>query len=478
MTVISLVAVDLGSVSMPEVQAYQDIIVGSGEGGKYLAWRLGKQGRRTALIERRWIGGSCPNVNCLPSKNEIWSAKVARLVREGDKYGAMSSDFRIDMAKVRQRKREMVEGLVKMHLDRYHDSGVELIMGNACFVAPKTLEVVGADQAPRRFTAERIFLNLGSHAVIPEVPGLAAADPLTNIEALELDVVPDHLIVLGGSYVGLEFAQAHRRFGARVTVIERADRPVWREDADLSNEVAKILQDEGVAILNSAELLGVEGRSGGVVSVRLRRAGVEEVVQGSHILIAAGRLANTEGAGLDVAGVEIDKNGFIVVNERLQTTAPSIWALGDCAGSPQFTHVSLDDFRVVRDNLEGKDRKTTGRLIPYCMYTDPPMARVGLSETEAAKQGLSVRVARLPMSAVLRTRTTGETEGFMKVLVGADDRILGFAMIGAEAGEVTTIVQTAMLANLPYDKLREAIITHPTVAEGIGQVLTALPPLA
>jgi pyruvate/2-oxoglutarate dehydrogenase complex dihydrolipoamide dehydrogenase (E3) component len=461
---------------MAEVHTYQDIIVGSGEGGKYLAWALGKKGRRTALIERRWIGGSCPNVNCLPSKNEVWSAKVAHLVREGEKYGAISSGFRVDMAKVRQRKREMVEGLVKMHLDRFRESGVELAMGNARFVAPKTLEVESADQATRRFTAERIFLNLGSHAVIPDVPGLAAAGPLTNIEALELDVVPEHLIVLGGSYVGLEFAQAHRRFGARVTVIEKADRPAVREDPDLSREIAKFLQEEGVTILNSVELLGVEGRSGEAVSLRLRRAGAEEVVQGSHILVATGRLANTEGVGLEAAGVEIDKRGFIAVDERLQTTAPSVWALGDCAGSPQFTHVSLDDFRVVRDNLEGKDRTTTGRLIPYCMYTDPPMARVGLNEAEAAAQGLSVRVGRLPMSAVLRTRTTGETEGFMKILVGADNRILGFAMIGAEAGEIATIVQTAMLANLPYDKLRDAIITHPTVAEGIGQVLTALPP--
>jgi pyruvate/2-oxoglutarate dehydrogenase complex dihydrolipoamide dehydrogenase (E3) component len=460
---------------MPEVQTYEDVVVGSGEGGKYLAWHLAKRGRRTAVIERKWIGGSCPNVNCLPSKNEVWSAKVAHLVREGEKYGSIVSSFKVDMAKVRQRKREMVEGLVAMHLDRYRESGAQLIMGSARFAGPKTLEVHGADGATRTVTAERIFLNLGSRALVPNAPGLAAAKPLTNIEALDLDVVPDHLIVLGGSYVGLEFAQAHRRFGARVTVIEQSDRLTSREDIDVSKEITKILEDEGIAVLTSAELVGVEGRSGEKVSVRLRRAGGEEILQGSHILVATGRIANTEGVGLDVAGVAIDKRGFVVVDDRLQTTASSIWALGDCAGSPQFTHVSLDDFRVVRDNLEGKDRITTGRLIPYCMYTDPPLARVGLSETQAAEQGVSVRVARLPMAAILRTRTIGEMQGFMKVLVGDDDRILGFVMIGSEAGEVATIVQAAMLGGLTYDRLRDAIITHPTMAEGIGQILTNLP---
>jgi len=351
-----------------------------------------------------------------------------------------------------------------------------LIMGSGRFVAPKTLEVRLNDGGTRVLAGDQVFLNIGTHAAIPGVPGLEAARPLTHIEALELDYLPSHLIVLGGGYVGLELAQAYRRFGSRVTVIEHGPQLMNREDPDVADEVQRILSEEGIGFLIAAETLNVRGRSGEEVSVAVRTTSGEQQIKGSDILAAAGRIPNTAGIGLEEAGVELDGHGYIRVNERLETTASGVWAMGECAGSPQFTHVSIDDFRIIRDNLAGGNRSTRGRLVPYCMFTDPPLARVGLSEGEAKRQGVAVRVARLPMTGVRRTATTDETQGFMKVLVGgSDDRILGFTMIGAEAGEVMAAMQTAMLADLPYPRLRDAILAHPTMAEGLGDLFSNVP---
>jgi pyruvate/2-oxoglutarate dehydrogenase complex dihydrolipoamide dehydrogenase (E3) component len=461
---------------MPQPERFEILILGSGMGGKHLAWHMARSGRRTAVVERRWIGGSCPNINCLPSKNEIWSAKVAYLVHHAAQFGTMTGPVTIDMATVRQRKRNMVDAEIAGHLQNYKASGAELIMGSGRFVAPKTLEVGLNDGGTRLLAGDQVFLNVGTHATIPSVPGLEAARPLTNIEALELDYLPPHLIVLGGGYVGLELGQAYRRFGSRVTVIEHGPQLMSREDPDVSDEVQRILSDEGIQFLVGAEILHVHGRSGNEVSLVVRTTSGEQNIEGSDILVAAGRTPNTAGIGLEEAGVELDGHGYIRVNERLETSTPGVWAVGECAGSPQFTHVSADDFRIVRDNLAGANRSTRDRLVPYCMFTEPPLARVGLSEREARRQGVTARVARLPTSAVLRTETTDETQGFMKALVGAsDDRILGFAMIGAEAGEVIAAVQTAMLADLPYPKLRDAILAHPTMAEGLGPLFSNVP---
>jgi pyruvate/2-oxoglutarate dehydrogenase complex dihydrolipoamide dehydrogenase (E3) component len=323
---------------------------------------------------------------------------------------------------------------------------------------------------------DRVFLNVGTHATIPPIPGLADAGPLTNIELLEIDRLPEHLVVLGGGYVGLEFAQAYRRFGSRVTIVEHGPQLLGREDPDVAEEIRRILRAEDIEVMPGADLLRVEGRSGESVRLRVRTAGGEQTIAGSDILVATGRTPNSAGIGLDVAGVELDARGYIQVNDRLETSAADVWAIGECAGSPQFTHVSEDDFRIIRDNLGGGNRSTRDRLIPYCLFTDPPLARVGLSEGEARQRGIAVRVARLSMSDVLRTRTTGETAGFMKVLVeAAGDRILGFTMIGAEAGEVMAAVQTAMLGGVPYSVLRDAILTHPTMAEGLNGLFTAIP---
>jgi pyruvate/2-oxoglutarate dehydrogenase complex dihydrolipoamide dehydrogenase (E3) component len=465
---------------MSQPESYDDLVLGSGAGGKLLSWHLARSGRRVAVVERRYIGGSCPNINCLPSKNEVWSAKVADLLNHAAKFGVVTGSVGLDMAKVRQRKREMVDGLVALHLDLYRKSGAELIMGDGKFVAPKTLEVRPRDGgATRVLKGERLFLNLGTRSTIPPVPGLADARPMSNIELLELDRLPAHLIVLGGGYVGLEFAQAYRRFGSRVTVIQHGPQLLEKEDPDVATAIAELFADEEIEVLVSTETLQAEGRSGESVRLRVRTPQGERLLEGSDILVATGRTPNTAGIGLDALGVKLDGRGYVQVNDRLETSAPGVWAIGECAGSPQFTHVSEDDFRIIRENLSGGNRTTRNRLIPFCLFTDPELARVGLSETEARRQGVAVRVAKTPVVAVLRTWTTGENRGFIKALVDTgSDRILGFTMFGAEAGEVMAAVQTAMLAGMPYTGLRDAILAHPTMAEGLSSLFSAVPPVS
>jgi pyruvate/2-oxoglutarate dehydrogenase complex dihydrolipoamide dehydrogenase (E3) component len=376
------------------------------------------------------------------------------------------------MRQVRQRKRDMVEAEVAAHLEAYKASGAELIMGAGRFVAPKTVEVRLNAGGTRVLAGDRVFLNLGTHATMPAIPGLVDSRPLTNIELLELDHVPEHLVVLGGGYVGLEFAQACRRFGSRVTVIARAQL-LEREDPDVADEIRRMLAAEDIEFLLGADVTRVEGRSG---DGGIRLTVDQRSIAGTDVLVATGRTPNTSDIGLDVAGVELDGHGYVKVNDRLETTAPDVWAIGECTGSPQFTHVSADDFRIIRDNMAGGRRSARDRLIPFCLFTDPPLARVGLTEMEARQRGTAVRVAKVPMTAVLRTHTTGETAGFMKLLVEASgSRILGFTMVGADAGEVVAAVQTAMLGDLPYTVLRDAILAHPTTAEGLNGLFGAIP---
>jgi pyruvate/2-oxoglutarate dehydrogenase complex dihydrolipoamide dehydrogenase (E3) component len=462
---------------MSQSETFDVVILGSGQGGKRLAWHLGRSGKKVAVVERQWVGGSCPAVACLPSKNEIWGARVAHLVRNAPNFGTIVSGVRTDMAQVRRRKQNMVEREIELHLDMYKQTGVHLIMGRGRFVGSRTIEVALNGGGTRVLVGNDVVINVGSHAAMPDISGLMDAKPLTHIEALELDRVPPHLLVLGGGYVGVEMAEAYRRFGSRVTIIEPGSQIMGREDAEIAEEIGRILIGEGVDIVLGARPLHVEGESGESVAITVQTKAGDRKIEGSHLLVAVGRIANTADIGLDKAGVALTAHGFIEVDEQLRATAAGVWAIGECAGSPQFTHVSVDDFRIVCDNMAGGSRSTGDRIVPHVVFTDPPLARVGLSEKEAQRQDIAVRVAKLPMRSVLRTLATDEIEGFMKVLVGAgNDRILGFAMIGSEAGEVMMAIQTAMLAELPYTKLRDAVIAHLTVAEGLGLLFASVPP--
>ncbi|BBO34494.1 dihydrolipoyl dehydrogenase family protein [Lacipirellula parvula] len=462
---------------MPAIEEVDLLVLGSGEAGKYLAWTLGSQGQRCAVIERRYIGGSCPTIACLPSKNVIHSAKVASLLRRGAEFGLPTSAQPVDMAAVRDRKRRMVDGLIDMHQQKFAASGAELVMGSGKFITPRTIEVELNAGGMRTFHGKRVVICTGSRARLDETPGLRESHPLTHIEALELDQVPPQLIILGGGYIGLEFAQAFRRLGSEVTIIERNATVIHREDEDVTAAVTELLHDEGIEVLTNASVERISGTSGAQVSIETSGNGAPRTIVGTHLLVAGGRTPNTDGIGLELAGVKLEPHGHVRVDERLQTTAESVYAVGDCAGSPHFTHVAFDDFRILRDNFAGGSRVTTGRQVPFCLFLDPELARVGLSEREAREQGIAYRLAKLPMVAVLRTRTLSETRGFMKALIepqGQGDKILGFTAFGPDAGELLPAVQVAMSAGLPYTALREAIFTHPTMGEGFGPLFSSI----
>jgi pyruvate/2-oxoglutarate dehydrogenase complex dihydrolipoamide dehydrogenase (E3) component len=461
---------------MSEIEGYEILVIGSGESGKHLTWTMAQAGHRTAVVERKFIGGSCPNIACLPSKNVIRSAKAAWFARRAGEYGVQTGPVATAMKGVLNRKRKMVEGEVQFHMDRFKATGAELIMGEARFVAPKTVEVHLNDGGRRVITGNRVFLDLGARAAIPDTPGLAAAKPMTHVDALDLDRLPEHLIVLGGGYVGLELAQALRRFGSAVTVIELGRQIASGEDPDVGQALLENFTSEGIEVLLETRVREVEGLSGQNIRIRAANSHGEQMIEGTDLLVATGRTPNTQGIGLEAAGVELDGRGYVKVNERLETTAAGVWAMGDCAGSPQFTHVAFDDFRVVRDNLSGVSRTTRDRLIPFCMFTDPELARVGLNESEAKRKGIGYRLVKIPMAAVLRAVTLSETRGFVKMLIDAQsDRILGFTVLGVEGSEMMAAVQTAMLGRLPYTVLRDAIFTHPTAAEGLTVLLASVP---
>ena len=457
------------------VERCQNLIIGTGESGKQLAWTLAKQGQQVLAVERALVGGACPNVACLPTKNIIYSARVASLMRRGAEFGIANDPVKVDMRGVNRRKKEMVESEAQAHLNLYHSSGAELLMGEARFIEPKTLSVALKSGGTRVFRGDRIFLNLGTRAAVPNIPGLAEARPMTHVEALDLQRLPEHLVVLGGGYVGLEFAQAMRRFGSRVTIVVRGGQLLSNEDADVAEGMLQLMRDEGIELRLHTEPLKVTGLSGQKATLELRSGGGTEKLEASDILVALGRTPNTDRIDLDKGGVKLDAHGYIQVNERLETSAPDVWAMGDCAGSPKFTHVAFDDFRIVRDNLAGGNRTTTGRLIPFCLFTDPELAHVGLNETAAKAKGARYRLVKIPMGNILRTHTISEPRGFVKALIGEDDRILGFTAFGAEASELLGAVQTAMLGNLPYQVLRDAIFAHPTMVEGLGMVFANVP---
>ena len=464
------------SIRRTDPEDYDLVILGGGTGSTVAAWTFAGEGKRVAVVDRKYIGGSCPNIACLPSKNIIHSAKVASYFRRSEEFGITDRGFSIDMSGVRERKRKMVTGLNEMYLENYRKTGAELILGTGRFVAQKTVEVTLADGTTRRLRGANVIVSTGTRATVEAIPGLVEAQPLTHIEALELDRVPEHLLVIGGGYVGIEMSQAMRRFGSKVTVIDRNQRLMSKEDQDVCEALRNLLEDEGIDVHLNVRIKRVAGKSGQSVRVVIEQNGAENAIVGSDVLVALGRTPNTEGLGLELAGVELTDRGYIRVNERLQTAAPSVWAIGEVAGSPQFTHISVDDFRVVHANLNGSNRVTTGRQVPYCLFTDPELARIGLNETEAQAQRLPYRLFKISMEANLRARTLSETQGFLKALVQSDsDRILGFTAFGVGAGETMSAVQIAMIAGLPFTALRDSVLTHPTLVEGLIALFSSLP---
>ncbi len=451
---------------MAAIDTYDAVVLGSGEAGKSIAWHLGGTGKRVAVVEQRYVGGSCPNIACLPSKSFVHGASIAHTVAASEALGARVASG-VSMRKVQARKRTMVEGLIRMHLDKFAANGCELVMGRGTFIAERTLEVALNGGGTRTLRGDQVFLDVGAFASVPALPGLTEAAPLTHVELLDLDTVPEHLLILGGSYVGLELAQAMRRLGSRVTVCERDERLLPHEDGDIAAAIRQLLEDEGISVITGVHVDRVSGRSGGRVAVHAMIVGSQEIIEGSHLLVALGKTPNTSGIGLERAGITLTSSGYVSVNERLETTAPAVWAMGDCAGSPAFTHMAFDDFRIVRDNLRGRQRVTTGRQVPFCLFIEPELARVGLNEIDAKQQGVAYRLTELPISAILRTRTTGESRGKLKALIGDDDRILGFTALGPRAGELLPPVQIAMQARLSYHAIEELILSHPTYAEGL-----------
>src|SRR5215211_1252668 len=458
-------------------QHYDALVIGAGQAGVPLATTLAMEGRKTELVEREHVGGTCINEGCTPTKTMVASAKVAYYDRRSADYGVGDGQVNVDMVAVRQRKRNIVKSFRSGGERRLHDAGVDLIMGEARFTGPKELEVRlndGGETLP--LTADNIFINTGGRPAIPPIEGLNSVPALNSTTIMELDEVPNHLLVLGGSYVGAEFAQMFRRFGSEVTVVQRSGQLMGREDADVAEAVAEIMREDGIEVLLGTPTRRAAQDENGKILLMVETSEGERALEGSHLLMAAGRSPNTETLNLDAAGIEKDGRGHIEVNGRLETSAEGVWALGDVKGGPAFTHISYDDFRIIRTNLlEGGDATITDRKVPYTVFIDPQLGRAGLSEQEASHQGFNYRVAKIPMSYVTRAVEVAETRGFMKALVDADtDQILGCAILGVEGGEVAAMLQIAMMGEVPYTTLRDAIFAHPTFSESLNILFAAV----
>jgi pyruvate/2-oxoglutarate dehydrogenase complex dihydrolipoamide dehydrogenase (E3) component len=445
---------------------YDAIVIGAGQSGGPLSSALARAGNRTALIEREHIGGTCINEGCTPTKTMVASARVAYLARRAADYGVQVGPVSVDMTRVRQRKRDIVDSFRTGSERRIESTpGLDWIRAEARFVGPKLLEVNG-DQ----LTAERIFINVGARPSTPSVPGLDSVATLNSTSIMELDSVPEHLLVLGGGYVGLEFGQMFRRFGSQVSVVQRGPRLLSREDADVADAVADILREDGINVLLSADAVRVEP----CIRLVVRSADGEQTLEGSHLLVAVGRVPNTERLNLGATGVQTDRTGFIATNDRLETNVPGIYALGDVKGGPAFTHISYDDYRIIKTNLlEGGNASIADRPVPYTVYIDPQLGRIGKSEEEARAGGRLIHVAKMPMTHVARALEVDESRGFLKAIVDSEtQQILGAAILGIEGGELMSMLEIAMFGRLPYTVLRDAIFAHPTLAESFNNLFS------
>lgn len=461
---------------MNNPESYDAIVIGAGQGGGPLSTALAGAEMRTALIEREHVGGTCINEGCTPTKTMIASGRVAYLARRAADYGVHVGPISIDMPKIRQRKRDIVTSFRAGSESKIKQSAnLDLIYGEASFRDAKTIVARAKDGNARVLHGDRIFINAGARASRPKIEGLDSVPFLDNISIMELAEVPDHLLILGGGYIGLEFGQLFRRLGSRVTIVQATGQLLTREDSDIAEEVRKILEQDGVTVLLNAKVKQVSS-NGPQVRLSFERGGKQATVNGSHLLIATGRTPNSDLLNLPAAGVKTDAHGFIQVNERLETSVRDIYALGDIKGGPAFTHISYDDFRIVRTNLlENGHRTTTGRIVPYTVFIDPQLGRIGLTETEARQQGKKIRVAKLPMTSVARALEVNETRGFMKAVVDAEsEQILGAAILGLEGGEVMAVLETAMMGKLPYTALRDATYAHPTLAESLNNLFMAM----
>ncbi len=459
---------------MSAPDAYQAIVIGSGQGGTPLAGALAGAGLHTALIERVHVGGTCINEGCTPTKTMVASARVAYLAQRGADYGVHIGDIRMDMLRVRQRKRDIVNSFRGGSQGRLEKTAnLDLIFGEASFTAPKSVVVRPQEGTQRTLTAERIFINAGARPAVPKLDGLRDVPFLDSSSIMEIDSVPEHLLVLGGGYIGLEFGQMFRRFGSRVTIVQSGAQLIRREDPDVATEVGSILKQDAIELLLNAKAERVAKSAGGI-QLSVRSGAEARTLSGTHLLVATGRVPNTDTLNVAAAGISTDPKSFIQVNSRLETNVAGIYALGDIKGGPAFTHISYDDFRILRANLiEKGSASTDGRLVPYTLFLDPQLGRIGLTETEARAQNIKVRVAKMPMNYVARALEVDEPRGFLKVVVDAEtNQILGAAVLGIEGGEIMAMLQIAMMGRLPFTALRDGIFAHPTLAESLNNLFT------
>ncbi len=464
---------------MTDASSYDLIVIGAGQGGGPLAGTAAENGHSAALVEHAHVGGTCVNVGCTPSKTMIASARVAHLVNRAEDYGVRTGDVTVDMETVRQRKRDIVESFRSGSRSSVEETdGLDLLEGTGRFVDENTVEVTFDEGSTQVLTADRIVIDTGARPMIPPIDGLDNVDYRTSTSIMELGSVPDHLVILGGGYIGVEFGQMFRRFGAEVTILDEGEHLLGREDADVAETLQDILREDGIQIHNETRMTAVEQRSDGTITASLEGTDAPDQVQGDELLVAVGRRPNTDALNLEVAGVETTESGHVQVNDRLETTADDVYALGDVSGGAAFTHVSYDDYRVLRDNwFDDANRTTDDRIVSYTLFTDPQLGRVGLTEEQALtesrarEQGLDVEVAQMPMSHVARALEVDETRGLMKAIVDADTKqLLGAAVLGIEGGEVMSVLQTAMMGELPVTRLKEAPYAHPTLAESLNNL--------
>jgi dihydrolipoamide dehydrogenase len=458
------------------MKTYDAIVIGAGQAGVPLAKKLAKAGKKTALIEMRFIGGTCVNDGCTPTKTMVASAKAAYTAAHSAELGVNIPEYSIDLKKIKKRKDDIVLNARNGSQKALEQTeNLDLLFGEATFSDVKTLTVKLNNGGEEQLKGDWIFIDTGAATVIPDIDGLKDIDYLTSTTILGLEEVPEHLLIIGGNYIGLEFGQMFRRFGSKVTVLERSDRLIPREDEDIAAEITKLLKKEDISIFTGAKTKSLES-SGEKITAIVAHSEGETSINCSHVLIAAGRKPQTESLGLDKTGVEIDEKGFIKVNDKLETNVPGIYALGDVKPGPAFTHIAYNDYTIVYRNLiDGEDLNTKDRPIPYCMFTDPQLGRVGLSETEARKQGLNIQVAKLPMARVARAVEVGDTRGLMKAVVDADTKeILGAAILGEEGGEIMSVLQMAMEGGITYDRIRYCVFAHPTYSESLNNLFMTL----